>query len=51
MKTDALRGITYPEATDPILSGFETLVRTTGSIRAVDSVAIQQLRKGSTKCH
>ena len=39
MKTDALRGIAYPEVTDPILSGFETMVRTTGSIRAVDSVA------------
>ena len=38
MKTDPLRGASYPQAGDAITSSLEMMVRTTGSIVTVESV-------------
>jgi hypothetical protein len=39
MKTDSLRGASYPAVGDNILASLEKMVRTTGSICTVDSIA------------
>lgn len=43
MKTESLRGVSYPEVGDSIPGGIEAMVKTMGVIRPVDSIAAAQV--------